>query len=114
MKTLFIVLVSSVVFAGCVKPRGAMVDNEKIELMGFNDFCKNKNAVLVVYVKKNGKAHRKRCPGIRIEESLPNGVDKKKKDTSFSLGISQKWFDGDGPDPCIEWKAGAYPYYYCW
>jgi hypothetical protein len=125
MKILIVGLVSLIVLTACVRNPGqfhreipiqtpAVADVEPSAIhLGFKDFCKDNNLVLVVSVTKKGKPKIRKCPGIRIEEDLPPGVDKP-DGTPASLGGTQKWIKPGDPDPCMEWAVGGYSQFYCW
>ena len=121
MKISVVILTSLIMLTACVRfppqitPRIPVVeDSEKTAIPpGFGQFCQAKEGVLVVFVDKNGQASARACPGIRIEQSLPAGVDESVGLPS-TLGNSQKWKMKDDPDPCIEWVVSGYPFYYCW
>jgi len=125
MKIMIVGLLSFIVLTACVRSPGkfhreipiqtpAVEDMEPAAIpSGLKEYCKAQNLVLVVTVNKRGKPKISKCPGITIEETLPDGVDEPYGPPA-ALGGTQKWKSKDNPDPCIEWGVIGYPRFYCW
>ncbi|MDH3636680.1 MAG: hypothetical protein OES20_18470 [Gammaproteobacteria bacterium] len=125
MKILIVGLLSLIVLTACVRNPSqfyreipiqipAVADVEPAAIPpGLKDFCDDKKLVLVVTVNKKGKPKIRKCPGIRTEDDLPDGVDKPDGPPA-ALGGTQKWIMPGDPDPCIEWGVGGYSSFYCW
>jgi hypothetical protein len=131
MKILIVGLLSLIVLTACaqnpsqfhreipIQTPDLAVDIElaNIELAaghkGLKDFCDDNKLVLVVFVDKKGKPKIRKCPGIRIEEDLPDGVDAPYGPPG-ALGGTQKWKSNTDPDPCIQWSSGGWSRFYCW
>lgn len=128
MKIYIVGLVSLIVLTACVRYptqfhtqiqsqfpiQTPTAEDEKSDIPGFSDFCEDKDLVLVVYVNKEGKSKRKRCPGIELLEELPDDVNEPTGRPS-TLGGTQKWRNPKNPkDPCIQWEVNGWPYFYCW
>lgn len=125
MKILIVGLLSLIVLTACVRSPGqfhrkiplqipAVEDREPTAIpAGLREYCKDKNLVLVVSVNRKGKPEIRKCPGIKIVENLPEGVDVPVGPPA-ALGGTQKWKNEKNPDPCIQWSVGGYPFFYCW
>lgn len=125
MKILIVGLLSLIVLTACVRSPSqfhreipiqtpAVEDREPTAIPpGLKEYCNAQNLVLVVTVNKRGKPKIRKCPGIKIEESLPEGVDVPDGPPA-ALGGTQKWKSEKNPDPCIEWSILGYPRFYCW
>ena len=87
MKIMIVGLLSFIVLTACVRSPGkfhreipiqtpAVEDMEPAAIpSGLKEYCKAQNLVLVVTVNKRGKPKIKKCPGIKIEETLPDGQE---------------------------------------
>jgi hypothetical protein len=125
MRTFIAGLVISIVLSACVRTPGQFNREIPIQIPavedieptstppGLKEYCKAENLVLLVTVNKKGKPVISKCPGITIENKLPDEVDEPVGPPA-ALGGTQKWRSKDNPDPCIQWSVSGYPFFYCW